>query len=102
MKPQPGSLDLIPRDINKVLQRHEALLSFARKQRLDTVASIKPILDGNAIKKAFGVRQGGKFLARAIEGLFEWQLDHEGADEAAAEAWLLNQRGKLGLPIAES
>lgn len=54
------------------------------------------------MKKALGVKQGGKFLARAIEGLLEWQLDHEEADEAAAEAWLLGQRENLGLPIANS
>ncbi|KAI1032938.1 hypothetical protein LB504_006675 [Fusarium proliferatum] len=102
LRPQPESQDPSQEDIDKVLQRHEALLSFAQKQRLDSVSSSRPILDGNAMKKALGVKQGGKFLARAIEGLLEWQLDHEEADEAAAEAWLLSQREKLGLPIAES
>ncbi|KAL5585098.1 hypothetical protein FOVSG1_014487 [Fusarium oxysporum f. sp. vasinfectum] len=102
LKPQPESPDPNQEEIDKVLRRHEALLSFAQKQRLNSVSSIRPILDGNAIKKALGVKQGGNFLARAIEVLLEWQLDHEEADEAAAEAWLLSQRDKLGLPIAES
>ncbi|KAJ4266068.1 CCA tRNA nucleotidyltransferase, mitochondrial [Fusarium torreyae] len=79
LKPQPEFLNPSQEDINEVLQRHEALLSFARNQRLNTVTSTKPILDGNAIKKAFGVKQGGKFLAKAVEGLLEWQLDHEEA-----------------------
>ncbi|KAF4333540.1 poly A polymerase head domain protein [Fusarium beomiforme] len=101
LKPQPESPDSSQEDIDQVLQRHEALLSFAEKQRLDTVMSIRPILDGNVIKRAFGVKQGGKFLARAVEGLLEWQLDHEGADEVAAEAWLLSHRDQLGVPIAD-
>ncbi|EXK39938.1 hypothetical protein FOXG_10265 [Fusarium oxysporum f. sp. lycopersici 4287] len=102
LKPQPESPAPSQGEIDKVLPRREALLSFAQKQRLNSVSSIRPILDGNAIKKVLGVKQGGKFLARAIEVLLEWQLDHEEADEAAAEAWLLSQRDKLGLPIAES
>ncbi|ENH62962.1 CCA tRNA nucleotidyltransferase, mitochondrial [Fusarium oxysporum f. sp. cubense race 1] len=102
LKPRPESPAPSQGEIDKVLQRHEALLSFAQKQRLNSVSSIRPILDGNAIKKALGVKQGGKLLARAIEVLLEWQLDHKEADEAAAEAWLLSQRDKLGLPIAES
>ncbi|EWG49355.1 hypothetical protein FVEG_08912 [Fusarium verticillioides 7600] len=102
LRPQPELTDPSQEEINKVLHRHEALLSFAQNQGLDSVSSLKPILDGNAIKKALGVSHGGKFLARAIEGLLEWQLDHEDADEAAAEAWLLSQGDKLGLPIAES
>ncbi|KAH7216847.1 poly(A) polymerase [Fusarium oxysporum] len=102
LKPRPESPAPSQGEIDKVLQRHEALLSFAQKQRLNSVSSIRPILDGSAIKKALGVKQGGKLLARAIEVLLEWQLDHEEADEAAAEAWLLSQRDKLGLPIAES
>ncbi|KAF4433083.1 Poly A polymerase head domain [Fusarium acutatum] len=102
LRPQSESPDPSQEEIDKILQRHEALLSFAQKQRLDSVSSLRPILDGNAIKKALGVKQGGGFLARAIEGLLVWQLDHEEADEAAAEAWLLSQRDKLGLPIAES
>jgi ATP-dependent protease HslVU (ClpYQ) peptidase subunit len=59
-------------EINKVLQRYEALLSFAQNQGLYLVSSLKPILDGNAIKKALGVSHGGKFLVRALEGLLEW------------------------------
>ncbi|EWY91266.1 hypothetical protein FOYG_08425 [Fusarium oxysporum NRRL 32931] len=102
LKPQPESPAPNQGEIDKVLQRQEALLSFAQKQRLNSVSPIRPILDGNAIKKALGVKQGGKLFARAIEVLLEWQLDHEEADEAAAEAWLLSQRDKLGLPIAES
>ncbi|EMT70979.1 CCA tRNA nucleotidyltransferase, mitochondrial [Fusarium odoratissimum] len=54
LKPQPESPDPNQEEIDKVLRRHEALLSFAQKQRLNSVSSIRPILDGNAIKKALG------------------------------------------------
>ncbi|KAJ3509154.1 hypothetical protein NM208_g15707 [Fusarium decemcellulare] len=100
LRTQHQSLDLSEEDISLVLERHEALLSFARKERLDMITSMKPMLDGNAIKGIFGVTKGGPFLARATEDLLEWQLDHEGADRSAAEAWLLGHRGELGVPTA--
>ena len=39
------------------------------------------------------------FLKRAIDELMEWQFDHIDSPIGEAEAWLLDQQERLGIPV---
>jgi hypothetical protein len=67
------------------------------QQNLQDAYLVKPVMDGNAIKELFGVKQSGSFLATAINDLIAWQFDNKGSGLDDAKKWLYQQRERLGV-----
>ncbi len=60
--------------------------------------ALRPCLDGNEILELFGLPTGGRFLKDALDGLVEWQFDHQDAGVEDAKVWLREERQRLGVP----
>lgn len=61
-------------------------------QGLQNARLAKPILNGSELKTIFNLTQSGAFLKVALEGLVQWQFDHEHASKTDATEWVLTQR----------
>jgi tRNA nucleotidyltransferase (CCA-adding enzyme) len=79
------------------LRRYSTFLDFVFQQNLQDAYLVKPVMDGNAIKELFGVKQSGSFLATAINDLIAWQFDNKGSGLDDAKKWLYRQRERLGV-----
>jgi tRNA nucleotidyltransferase (CCA-adding enzyme) len=79
------------------LRRYSTFLDFVFQQNLQDAYLVKPVMDGNAIKELFGVKQSGSFLATAINDLIAWQFDNKGSGLDDAKKWLYQQRERLGV-----
>ena len=89
-----------PNDTAFTAQRrlYSAFMDFVIQQDLQDAHSAKPVLDGNAIKDLFGLKNGGSFLATAIDHLVVWQFDNTGCGVEDTKKWLYEQREMLGIP----
>lgn len=67
-------------------------------QRLENAPLAKPILNGSELKSIFNLTQKGAFLQVAIDGLVQWQFDHENASKADAIEWVLTQKENFHIP----
>ena len=61
-------------------------------QGLENAPLAKPILNGSELKSIFNLVQNGTFLHVAIDGLVQWQFDHENASKTDAVEWVLTQK----------
>lgn len=61
-------------------------------QGLQNAPFAKPILNGSELKTIFNLTQSGAFLKVALDGLVQWQFDHEHASKTDATEWVLTQR----------
>ena len=83
-----------------LLKRFSIFADFVSDNNLWNAHLQRPLLDGNEIQSLFGLRKGGKFLKRALDGLVTWQFDHSNTDVDEAKVWLLGQREIFGVPQA--
>lgn len=67
-------------------------------QGLQNAPLAKPILNGSELKTIFNITQSGAFLKVALDGLFQWQFDHEHVSKADATEWVLTQKENFHIP----
>ncbi|KAK2753138.1 CCA tRNA nucleotidyltransferase, mitochondrial [Arachnomyces sp. PD_36] len=94
-------------DTEKVLQSYDKLFTYIRNHDLIDVVSLKPLVRGQELKEALGVKQG-PWVTSALEMVINWQLrnptrsDKEGAleevvkrkDELDLSVISVNQKGQ--------
>lgn len=83
-----------------LLARYSAFADYVWDNDLHDVYIQRPLLNGNEIQSLFGIKNGGKFLKTALDGLMAWQLDHSDSGVEEAKMWLLGQREAFGIPQA--
>ncbi|KAI0543542.1 putative poly(A) polymerase [Xylaria curta] len=82
-----------------LLERFSAFADFVWDQSLRDAHLQRPLLNGNEIQRLFGLQKGGKYLKSALDELMAWQFEHIDSQIEDAEAWLLGQQKKLGIPL---
>ncbi|KAK4039987.1 hypothetical protein C8A01DRAFT_46635 [Parachaetomium inaequale] len=80
-----------------LLGKYAAFADYVSDNGLRSAHAQRPLLDGNEVLGLFGLQKGGKFLKEALDGLVAWQFDHVEGGVEEAKAWLLGQRGRLGI-----
>jgi hypothetical protein len=82
-----------------VVEKYSAFADFVADRGLWDTHSLRPCLDGNEILDLLGLREGGRFLKDVLDGLVAWQFDHQHAGVEDANAWLREERERLGVPL---
>jgi len=80
------------------LRRYSTFMDFIFRQNLQDAPLVKPILDGNDIKELFKLDKTGAVIKTILDGLLEWQFDHEGSSRDEAKDWLYTQKEVFGIP----
>lgn len=84
-------------DLALVVREYNKLLSYVEKEDLLQVDALRPIVNGEEIKKALGVSTG-PWMATAMEMVIRWQLLHPGiSDKEKALEELRSKRAELGI-----
>lgn len=79
---------------------YDAFLAFVEREGLQDSYATKPLLHGNEVMRLFGIRRGGPFIATALDELIALKFDKPELGVEEAKKWLLEQRGRLGVPPA--
>lgn len=70
-------------------------VQFVQEQGLENAAEMKPILNGNDIRKHLEISQAGSWLKTALEMVVEWQLANPKGTAAEATKMLKQRRNEL-------
>lgn len=82
----------------EVLLEWQAFLDHLEDLDVMDAPSIKRLLDGTQLAKALGVKPG-KWMAKALDVVMEWQLRHKGVtDPAGAVEEVRSRREELQIP----
>ena len=81
-----------------ILDRHSKFMEYVVQQGLQEAHLARPMINGNELKQVFGLKTNGPFIKTALDGLMEWQFDHESASRDEAIDWLRTQKEKFGIP----
>lgn len=83
-----------------VIQEHDAFLAYIKKEDLEEVCEMKPIINGADIMKALKA-SNGPWMRFATEMVVKWQLLHpEITEKEKALEAISEKREELGLPPA--
>ncbi|KAL2851623.1 hypothetical protein BJY01DRAFT_232881 [Aspergillus pseudoustus] len=81
----------------QVVQTYDRLLTYIIEQGLDSAFELKPLINGDEIKKFLNAKSG-RWLSRALELVIQWQLLHpESEDKQQALEELDRRRAELEL-----
>lgn len=83
---------------SEISGRYSKFMEYIVQQKLQDAPAIKPIINGNELKQLFELKKTGPFIKTALEGLVEWQFDHEQSSKEEAADWLRTQKGTFGIP----
>lgn len=75
-----------------LLDGYSKFMDHVFGQGLENAPRAKPILNGSELKTIFNLTQSGAFLKVALDGLVQWQFDHEPVSKTDATEWVLTQR----------
>ena len=83
-----------------MIQEHEAFLAYIKKEDLEGVCELKPIINGADIMQALKASKG-QWMRFATEMVVKWQLLHpEITEKEKALEAISEKREELGLPPA--
>ncbi|CEL08824.1 hypothetical protein ASPCAL11969 [Aspergillus calidoustus] len=81
----------------QVVQTYDRFLSYILEQRLDSAFELKPIVNGDEVKKFLDAKSG-RWLSTALDFVIQWQLLHpENQDKQQALEELGRRREELGI-----
>lgn len=83
---------------SELFNRYSRFMDYVVRQNLQDAPSIKPIINGNELKQLFELKKTGPFIKRALDGVLEWQFDHEHGTKEEAIEWLKTQKEAFGIP----
>ncbi|KAL2864486.1 tRNA adenylyltransferase [Aspergillus lucknowensis] len=84
-------------DFVQVVQTYDEFLSYIVQQNLAGVCELKPVVSGQDVMQALGVKSG-PWLSKALEYAIEWQLLHPGNQSKQDILEELNRRrAELGV-----
>ncbi|KAK5078563.1 CCA tRNA nucleotidyltransferase, mitochondrial [Lithohypha guttulata] len=79
----------------EVNKSYSTFVQYVQAQDLEGAAEIKPILNGNEIKKTMDISKAGSWIKTATEMVVRWQFAHpEGTTEEAVE-WIRQHKDEL-------
>jgi hypothetical protein len=83
--------------VRTVVQTYDRFLSYILEQRLDSAFELKPIVNGDEVKKFLDAKSG-RWLSTALDFVIQWQLLHpENQDKQQALEELGRRREELGI-----
>lgn len=85
---------------NAALEKYRKLMAFIKEHELESADKARPIIDGHAIIKHFGLKKGGPWLGKASNVVLEWQFRYSVIPENvdAVYSILEEKRSELGIP----
>lgn len=81
-----------------MVEEYNQFLSYILDNDLEDVYDLKPILNGDDIKKTFNAKPG-PWMSKATALVIEWQLLHPESDREAALEEITRRREELGLEV---
>lgn len=81
-----------------LLDGYSKFMDHVFDQGLQNAPLAKPILNGSELKTTFNLTQSGAFLKVALDGLVQWQFDHEHISKSDTTEWVLKQRENFHVP----
>jgi hypothetical protein len=83
--------------VHTVLQSYDQFLSYIFEQGLDSAFELKPIVNGDEVKRFLNAKSG-RWLSTALDFVIQWQLLHpESQDKQQALEELGRRREELGI-----
>lgn len=79
-----------------MVEEYQKFLSYIVDNDLEGAYDLKPILNGEDIKKTFSVKPG-PWMSKATAIVIEWQLLHPESDRDAALEEITKHRQELGI-----
>lgn len=87
--------DAVDNGFEEAKSRYVEFVRFVQEQQLEGAAELKPILNGNEIKKALDISKAGSWLKEAIDVVVEWQFAHPQATAEEAAKFIRQKKDQF-------
>lgn len=87
--------DAVDDGFTEAKNRYIEFVKFVQEQGLEGAAELRPILNGNDIKKALEISKAGSWLKDAIDIVIEWQFAHPQATAEDATEFIQQKRNQF-------
>lgn len=84
--------------VSGLLERYSNFVELIIGQKLQDAHLVRPILNGDDVKRLFNLQKGGPFLSLALDGLIRWMFDNADSSKDEAIEWLRSQKDALRIP----
>ena len=84
--------DCVNESFSDVSERYSKFVRFVQSHNLEGAAELKPILDGNQIKKALDVSKAGSWLKDALDVVVAWQFAHPSGTAVEAQDMIKSKK----------
>jgi tRNA nucleotidyltransferase (CCA-adding enzyme) len=89
--------DNLRKDYRELFSNWHQFLAHLQKKDVLNADSMKPLVDGEDLKRALNAKPG-KWLVRALDVCLEWQFRHPGVDDKEpAIQEVMNKATELGI-----
>lgn len=87
--------DAITDPSERTYKKYSKFVQFVQEQALENAAELKPIVNGNDIKKELGISKAGSWLRTALDMVVEWQFANPNGTAAEAAKMIAERRSEL-------
>lgn len=87
--------DVVSHNLDESYDKWISLVQYISEQRLEDAADLKPIINGNDIKKKLEIAKAGSWLKGALDMVVEWQFENPDGTAAAALEMIAQKRNEL-------
>lgn len=87
--------DVVEDPSEKTYEKYAKFVRFVQEQALEDAAELKPIVNGNDIKKELGISKAGSWLRAALDMVVEWQFANPNGTAKEAAQMIAKRRDEL-------
>ncbi|KAJ9654398.1 CCA tRNA nucleotidyltransferase, mitochondrial [Neophaeococcomyces mojaviensis] len=87
--------DAVDEQFTEVADRYTTFVKYVQEQKLEGAAELKPIINGNDIKKALDIQKAGSWLKSALEFVTEWQFANPQGTADEAKEMIKHRRDQI-------
>lgn len=87
--------DAVDDNSRTTYEKYTRFVRFIQEQKLEEAAELKPIINGNDIKKELGISKAGSWLKAALDMVVEWQFANPNGTATEAAKMVAKRRSEL-------
>lgn len=87
--------DVVDHNLKETYEKYDKFVRYVQEQKLEDAADLKPIINGNDIKKELGISKAGSWLKAALDMVVEWQFANPDGTAAEAAKMVAERRSEL-------
>lgn len=87
--------DVVRSNLKETYEKYSKFVRYIQEQKLEDAAELKPIINGNDIKKELGISKAGSWLKGALDMVVEWQFENPTGTAAEAAKMIAERRKEL-------